>query len=213
MGAVGADRQRVHAADRRGNGAVHADDAARRERREGEGGPAHPGQPAGDLSRGRARVGQGGARDHGDRSGRPRHVRDDDHAEAGRCVAAGDDVRSPHRGNGLRRACRRRDERVDDADQGSHRHARHRDPYTGGHQGLRPRSRRARAGREGGRALGADGTGYAERLRRAGGVGLLPRHRDRSSGGGPARTQRRRHPGGDRDGDRRDDDHAGRGGA
>ena len=40
------------------------------------------------------------------------------------------------------------------------------------------------------RAGGADGAGHAQRLRRAGGVGLLPRHRHRSRGGRAPRPQR-----------------------
>ncbi len=154
--------------------------------------------------------GKAGRAEHRHRSGRSRHVRDDDHASSRRAEwRPGMTYDAARRRDGLGGAAAGRHQRVDDADQGTHRHARHR------HSHARSASRssaptwrswsgsgkRDRAGRAG-------GARHAQRLRRAGGVGLLPRHRHRSRGGGAARPERRRRADRDRHRDRRHDDHA-----
>ena len=126
----------------------------------------------------------------------------------------GHDVRALIAADGLRGADARRDERVDDADQGTHRHARHRHPDAGGHQDLRARPRAswsgsARRSRRTVQMVPGTRSVFAERAV----SGLLPGHRHRSRGGGAARAERRRRAGCDRHGDRRDDDHADRRGA
>ena len=153
-------------------------------------------------------MGKGGTRDHRHRSRGARHVRDHHHAQARERVARGDDVRPPRHADGLGGEASRCDECMDHADQGAHRHARDRHPHAGGRQGVRAGPRRARTRGTRHRTRGAAGAGNAQRVRRARGLGILPRHRYRSGRGRAVRAQRRRRAGRDRDCDRRDGRHA-----
>ncbi|MCK7475944.1 MAG: hypothetical protein MZV49_26125 [Rhodopseudomonas palustris] len=89
---------------------------------------------------------QGRPRHHRHRSGADRDVRDGDQPQARERVAAGHDHRQADRRDGQGAAVPRRRQRLDDADQGAHRHAVHRHPHADRHQGVRhgPRARWSR---------------------------------------------------------------------
>jgi Cu(I)/Ag(I) efflux system membrane protein CusA/SilA len=80
---------------------------------------------------------QGRPRQHRDRPGAARDVRDRDQPQAAGPVAPGHDHRQADRRDGRRAQVPRPGQLVDDADQGAHRHAQHRHPHPGGGQGVR----------------------------------------------------------------------------
>jgi hypothetical protein len=80
---------------------------------------------------------QGRPRQHRDRPGADRDVRDRHQPQAAVRVAAGHDHRQADRRDGQGAAVPRRLQRLDHADQGAHRHAVHRHPHADRHQGLR----------------------------------------------------------------------------
>ncbi len=123
------------------------------------------------------RVRQGGARDDGDRSGAGRDERDRRQPEAGERMACRDDGRQAHRRHERGLAASRRQQRLDDADQGAHRHALDRHPHPGRGQGVRPGSARARTPRDRGRAGRARRARHHQRLRRTPGGWALCRDR------------------------------------
>ena len=127
-------------------------------------------------------------------------------------MAARHDDRQADRRDGRGAAVSRRLQRLDDADQGAHRHAVDRHPHAGRHQGLRQRPRRdGAASRAQIEAVVRDGAGHDQRLRRARHRRLLPRHRARSRAARALRPDGRRRAGRDRDrARRRDGDHHGR---
>ena len=84
-----ANGQRVHASARRRHDALHADDDARTAGRAGARDPSAAGLDSQILPRSGARLGQGGAREHGDRPSRSRYDRDHDLAQAGGSMAKG----------------------------------------------------------------------------------------------------------------------------
>ena len=203
-----ANGQRVHASARRRHDALHADDDARTAGRAGARDPSAAGLDPQILPRGGARLGQGGrANTATDPAGLDMFETTISLKPAGQwrkgvsfdALVVGDGLGSGNAG---------RHERVDDADQRAHRHARDRHSNTCGHQDLRTGPRGARAPRQADRTSRAEGPRHAERVRRARRVGILPGHRHRSRGGGPSRRERRRRAGRDRDRHRRHDRHA-----
>ena len=133
-------RLRVHAEPQRGHDHVHADDAARALDHQVGRAAADPEPHHQDLPRGRERVRQGGPRRDRDRSRTDRDVRDRDQPEAREGLAAGRHHRQPDPGDGQGAAVPRRLQRLDDADQGAHRHAGDRHPHAGRRQGDRTRT-------------------------------------------------------------------------
>ena len=149
-------RHRVHAEPERGHAAVHADDVAGHFRHQGrrtdaDAGPDHPVVSGSGLG-----LRQGGPRRDGDRSGADRDVRDRHQPQAKGAVAARHDHRQPDRRDGQGAAVSRRLQRLDDADQGPHRHAVDRHPHAGRRQGDRHRPRRDRQARQADRAGAED---------------------------------------------------------
>ena len=96
-------------------------------------GPHHPHVPGGGSSV----YGKAGPRTNGDRSGAARDVRDRHQPQTEGGVAARPHDRRAHSGDGPLAAVPRRLQRLDHADQGSHRHAVHRYPHAGWRQGHR----------------------------------------------------------------------------
>ena len=166
-------RQRVHAAAERGDDPLHADHAAGHLGRAGAGAADRPGQGAQVLPRGRAGLRQGRPRRHLDRPGAV--LDDGDHGRAqapgpvageGALVllvgaglgqgAAAPALAGPHllgradHRHGREAALPRQHQRLDDADQGAHRHALDRHAHPGRHQDLRggPRARSRRSASE-----------------------------------------------------------------
>ena len=86
------------------------------------------------------RVRQGRPRGNRDRSGADRDGRDHHQPEAGIRMAGRHHHRQPDRRDGQRPAAAGRQQRLDHADQGPHRHALDRHPHAGRHQGDRHRS-------------------------------------------------------------------------
>ena len=127
------DAQRRHSA-------LHAFVASGHVDHEGGGARADAGQDHQELPRSRVGAGQGGARGDRDGPGAARDVRDGHQSEARIAMARRHDHRQARRRDGPGAPVSRRLERVDDADPRAHRHALHRHPHTGGHQGVRHRS-------------------------------------------------------------------------
>ena len=82
-------------------------------------------------------------------------------------MAAGHDDRQADRRAGRGAADPGHLQRLDDADQGAHRHAVHRHPHADRHQGLRQGPRRDGAPRQGDRGGRQEGARHDQRLRRA----------------------------------------------
>ena len=167
-------RHGVHAAARGGLAVLHADHDARHLGHRGRAAAAGDGPDHQVLPGGRARPRQGRARRHLHRPGAALDARDRRHAQAEVRVAQGrhlvlllgagvaegpaaahhprhDLPGAAHRGDERGAAAAGALERLDDADQGAHRHARHRHPHAGRPEDLRLRPRRDRADRRRGR--------------------------------------------------------------
>ncbi len=108
-------------------------------------------------------------------------------------------------------AVSRRQQRLDHADQGAHRHALHGNPHADRHQGLRQGPGRTRTSRQGDRGRGEDGARNHQRLRRAPDRRLLPDDRTKARHARALRPVDRRPAGRDRQrtGRRNGHDHGG----
>ena len=172
-------RQRVHAEPQRGHAALHADDAPRHLDHQGRRSAADTGPHHQELPRGCLGLRQGRPGGDGDRPGPNRDVRDGGQPEAEGPMARRHDHRelagAPRQGA----AVPRRLERLDDADQGAHRHARDRHPHARRHQGPGQGPRRDGEGGPPDRGGRPQGARNQQRLRGAGDRRLLPRDHSR----------------------------------
>ena len=109
--------------------------------------------------------------------------------------------------DGRRRPLPRRHQRLDDADQGAHRHADDRRPHAGRHQGVRQRPRRDPADRGAPGARHEGHPGYPLRVRRARDRRLLRRHRAEARPARPIRPHDREAAGRDHERHRRREHH------
>ena len=128
-------------------------------------------------------------------------------------AAAAPDLAGPHllgradRRHGREDALPRQHQRLDDADQGAHRHALDRDAHPGRHQDLRGRPRRDPEDRRAARGDRRQGPGHPQRLRRARHRRLLRRHRAEARPDRPLRADHRRGAARDHDRGRRRERH------
>ena len=130
-------RYRVHAEPERRHAALHADHAAGDFRHQGRRIDADAGSDHPLVSGSCLGLRQGGPRGDGDRSGPVRDVRDRGQPQAQRGMASRHDARRADRRDGQGAAVSGRVERLDDADQGPHRHAVDRHPDANRRQGDR----------------------------------------------------------------------------
>ncbi len=175
-----AARLRIHAPAVGGRPPVHADDAPGRVDRQSARSPPADGQDHPVVPGGRSRLRQGRPGGHGDRSRAAQHGRNHHHAEAAVGLARRNDPRTADPRDESGDPDPRGHQRLDDADQDTHRHAvdGHQDP--GGDQGLRAGPRRARPSRPADRSSCQDRPGHAVGLRRARDGRQLPELPDRS---------------------------------
>ena len=109
--------------------------------------------------------------------------------------------------DGQRRPLSRRHQRLDDADQGAHRHADDRRPHARRHQGVRQRPRGDPADRGAPGACHEGHPGHPLRVRRAGDRRLLRRHRAEARPARPLRPHDREAAGRDHERHRRREHH------
>ena len=167
---------RVHADAQRGHLALHAGFAAGDVDHQGGRIDADPEQDHQELPRGFLGLWQGRARQHRDRPGTDRDVRDGDQPQAGIRMACRHEHRQADRRTRPGAAVSRRGQRLDDADQGAHRHAVHRYPHADRHQGFRQGSRRDGKAGQRDRGGGEGRPRNDQRFRRAYHRRLLPEH-------------------------------------